>query len=185
MDKNDFLNELVIDIKIKNQLWQKIFKKELMKDISFPENVSLLEDYAILHKVVLKAEKIYYLSEILYFYRIRENSIVTKLSIDKNYKAYLIAKERYNYLLNKNLNVPKIGYLIQALILCIQYHKMQKNEQIKNKVLYNNCKNEIDKNIKYVFTFKRCNIGLKFKFLLCKLNLLKWALFIKKLLDKK
>ena len=43
----------------------------------------------------------------LYIYRIRDNSIVASGSIDKNYKAYLISKDRYVYLLDRGIKVPK------------------------------------------------------------------------------
>lgn len=184
IDKELFLKEIVVDRKIKNQLWQKIFKKSLMQNVSFPENISLMEDYAVLHKIVLKVQKIYYLSKKIYFYRIRKNSIATELSIDKSYKAYLIAKERYNYLLEKNINVSKIGYLMQALILCTQYYKINKQEQKLNKKVYDKCKKEIDENIKYILSLKICNFKLKIKFLLCKIKVLRIVLYIKNMLTK-
>lgn len=184
IDVDLFLDEIVMDQKIENQLWQKIFKRTLIENILFPENVKSMEDYAVLHKIVLKAKNVYYLSKILYFYRIRDDSLVTNATLEKNYTSYLIAKERYRYLINKNKMVSKMGYLVQSLNLCIQYNKINEEEKIKNKKIYTICKQEISKNIKYIYSYKECNISLKFKFLLCKLNLLKWALFIKKLLNK-
>lgn len=181
IDVDLFLDEIVMDQKIENQLWQKIFKRELFKNILFPQNVKTMEDYAVLHKVVLKAKKIYYLSKILYFYRIRINSLVTYATLEKNYTSYRIAKERYKYLLKKDKNISKIGYLIQSLNVCIQYYKIDKNEQKNNQEIYNKCKKEINKEIKNICISKKCNISLKLKFILCRLNFLKFALFIQKL----
>lgn len=183
IDADLFLKEIVIDQKIENQLWQKIFKKNLFDDIMFPQNVKSMEDYAVLHKIVLKAKNIYYLSKILYFYRIRNNSLVTKTALKKNYISYLIAKERYIFLLKENKDISKIGYLKQSLNVCIQYNKIKKIEQIKNKKIYNECKVEINKNISYILKSKECNFILKFKFLLFELGLLKVALNVNKFLN--
>lgn len=182
IDVDLFLKEIVIDQKIGNQLWQKIFKKTLFENIIFPENVKTMEDYAVLHKIILKAQNVYYLSKKLYFYRVRSNSLVTNTTLEKNYMSYLIAKKRYKYLLNKNKHISKIGYLVQSLNLCIQYNKIKKQDRIKNERIYNQCKLEINKNIKYIFSSKDCNFKFKFKFLLFKIGLLKFALYIKKLI---
>lgn len=184
IDVDLFLEELVIDQRIENQLWQKIFKRTLLENIIFPENVKTMEDYAVLHKIVLKASKIYYLSKSLYFYRIRSNSLVTSTTLEKSYMSYLIAKERYRYLLNRKKNIPKIGYLIKALNVCIQYNKVNKGEKDKNKKIYDECINEINENIIYIFNYKRCNIKIKIKFLLCKIKFFKLLSFINKLIKK-
>lgn len=178
-----FLKEIVLDQKIENQLWQKIFKRTLFENIIFPENVKSMEDYAVLHKIVLKSNNIYYLSKPLYFYRIRSDSLVTQCTLDKNYMSYLIAKNRYNYLLRKNKKVSKLGYLVQSLNVCIQYNKIKKEEQIKNREIYNKCKIEINKNIWYIFSSNECSLSIKFKFLLYKIGLLRLALYMKKIIE--
>lgn len=180
ISKQKFLKEITIDRRLQNQLWQKIFKRNLIKDIFFPENISLMEDYAVLHKIILKAEKIYYISKNLYVYRVRENSLVTELSIEKNYKAFLIAKERYVFLLNNNINVPKIGYLMRALNVCVQYYKVNKNEKNKNRKMYLECKRELDSNKKYIFNYTDCDIKIRIKFILYRMNILNLLIYIKK-----
>lgn len=179
VDKHLFLKEIVIDRRIQNQLWQKVFKKSLMQNIKFPENISLMEDYAGLHKIVLNAKSVYYIAEKLYIYRIRDNSIVASGSIDKNYKAYLISKDRYVYLLDRGIKVPKIGYLIRALHVCIQYYKADRVDKNKNQKIYIECKNELKLNRKYILMYKDCNIEIKIRFLLEELNLLNLIIFLK------
>ena len=119
-----FLYDVVKDTKIQSQLWQKVFKKNLFDNISFPENVKCMEDYAILHKLILKAKKIFYINKALYFYRVRNDSLVMKVDIDKSYQCYLIAKERYEYLKLQEIKISKVGYLLQALGVCINYYKL-------------------------------------------------------------
>ena len=101
IDKDVFLNEITLDQRIYNQLWQKVLKKTLMNNIVFPENVTFMEDYAVLDKIALNAKSIYYISTPLYFYRIREKSLTKFNSIKKTVNSYLMAEERYKYLLSK------------------------------------------------------------------------------------
>lgn len=185
VDKQLFLKEIVIDRRIQNQLWQKVFKKSLMQNIKFPENISLMEDYAVLHKIVLNAKSVYYIAKKLYFYRIRDNSIAVSVSIEKNYKAYLISKDRYIYLLDRGIKVPKIGYLIQALYVCIQYYKADRVNKNKNQKIYIECKNELKLNKKYILMYKDCSIEIKIRFLLEELNLLNLIILLKNILSKK
>ncbi|WP_270349888.1 glycosyltransferase family 2 protein [Megamonas funiformis] len=183
IDKNLFINEIVIDRRIQNQLWQKVFKKSLIKDIKFPEDVSLMEDYAVLHKIALRAKNIYYLSKKLYFYRVRNDSIVTSLSVEKNYKAYLIAKNRYKYLYDRNIKTSKIGYLVRALNVCAQYYKVPKKDKDKNRKKYIECKKVLKENKKYIWKYEDCDIGVKIRFLLDEYGLLRLCIYLKSLIN--
>lgn len=180
ISKKDFLYNLSGNQKIQGQLWQKIFKKELLKQYTFPENISFLEDYAMLSRFVLKAENIYYLSKKLYVYRLREHSITKDVSIEKVYMSYLIVKEVYDYLQKNNFEVSRIGYLIQALKVCISYYKTNNNDRKNFIDKFDICRNLIDKNILYVLISKDCNFINKFKFLLYKCNLISLGLYLKK-----
>ena len=93
IDKKIFLYELAANQKIQGQLWQKVFKRELIENLMFPENVSFLEDYAMLPKFTINAQKIYYLSEFLYIHRTRKKSLTTDVSMEKIYISYLIVKK--------------------------------------------------------------------------------------------
>lgn len=64
-------------------LWNKIFKRELFEDLSFP-NVSIGEDMFITLSVIVKAKKIEYMPKCFYNYYIRVNSLMNK----KKYSEY-------------------------------------------------------------------------------------------------
>lgn len=123
IDKDQFLYDIVDDIKIQSQLWQKVFKRSLFDGISFPENVKCMEDYAILHKLILVADKIYYLPEALYHYRQRDDGLVKTIDVKKSYTCYQIALQRYLDLKKAHYHVAKIGFLQQAMGVCIQFAK--------------------------------------------------------------
>lgn len=55
--------------------WNKLYKRELFTDIQYP-NGRLYEDLATTYRIYDKANKIGMISDVLYFYRTREQSIV-------------------------------------------------------------------------------------------------------------
>lgn len=180
LDKENFLNNLVID-KIKSHLWQMVFKRDIIKNIKFPLNRTFMEDFSVLHKIVLMANKIVYLNKILYFYRVRKDSLTNRWTIEQNYKAYCIAKERYDYLMRKGYSISKLGYLMWALNVCSVYYRNKNQKYIK---YFISCKKEIDNNKEYILKNRECNKILKFKFWLFDKNLLNLVLAIKNSIRK-
>lgn len=59
-----------------NSLWGKMYKKELFSDVVFPKG-KLYEDMAVIYDIFLKTDKIIFGSKINYYYRVRQNSIMT------------------------------------------------------------------------------------------------------------
>lgn len=160
LEKKQFLLDIVEDIKIQSQLWQKVFKRELLEKVRFPENVKCMEDYAILHKLILQAEKIYYLPDALYNYRKRNNGLVMAIDIGKSFDCYKIATKRYCDLQKAHYDVSSIGFLMQAMGVCIQFAKSGKS----NRSLFVNenkeCANVIRKNL---FRIMKSNIPIREK----------------------
>lgn len=66
----------LIFTRIGDSACNKLYRKSLFKDISFPEGY-YYEDSGTTYKTVLKAFRIYYLNRILYYYSFREGSITT------------------------------------------------------------------------------------------------------------
>lgn len=170
--REQVLYDLSCDQKLKSYLWQKVIKRELYENINFSREIKCMEDYAELHKIILKAENIYYISEYLYFYRVRENSLVNLVDFEKSYKCFLIAKDRYNYLNHLNIRHSPIAIFIHALGVYDVYQKI-KDIDISNQYQskFNECKDIIKKNIIYIIFSKDCDLILKIKFLLCYFNL--------------
>lgn len=169
IDKNIFIKDICLEKKIKNQLWQKIYKKDLMNNIFFPEDVNFMEDYAVLHKIVLRTKNIFYLAKKLYFYRIRNEGLSSKINIQNFYKGYLIAKSRYNDLLKNDINISKLMYLLKLLWVSMSYHKITKEEQKKYKTIYKHSKKNIQENVIYILK-EKIDLNIKIKFLLCSLG---------------
>lgn len=171
--KEKFLKELVLNKKIQSQLWSKIIKRCLFNGIRMPVELNLLEDYSIIHCVIERADNIYYISDCLYYYLVRKNSLAhVDINIEIVYKTYLIAKDRYEYLIKKNIKVPKTTYLIKAITVCLYFYKLEKfSEKEVNE--FNICKKELDNNIKYILLSKDVPIILKVIILFYKLGMLR------------
>lgn len=166
VDQLQFLSDITDDQIIENQLWQKVFKRELFHDIRFPTNITCMEDYAILPFLIEKANTVFYLREPLYYYRQRNDSQVMKSDLDKSYQCCLIAQERYEYLSAKYQNIHHIGYWVQAMYFCIQFHKSDKTKKQQYKNIYVDFKNMIHKNMIHILSSKHLLLQSKLKLIL-------------------
>lgn len=81
-------------------VWRKLYKKDLFQTIRFPEGV-VFEDLAITHKLLYSANRIYSISDRLYFHRFRVESISHLLSLDSD--RLILSKQRYK-------EITKLGY---------------------------------------------------------------------------
>lgn len=100
LNKTEALKELLIDTKIQSYAWNKLFKKELFKDIKFPTNKNF-EDIATTLLLFEKANKIVLFECPKYYYVRRDDSIVGVKNY-KTYKDYLdVIYDKYLYLKGK------------------------------------------------------------------------------------
>ncbi len=92
----DEILEALLDEKINNNVWNKLYRRELFEDVSFPEGTNY-EDIAILHRVLYKTKSVTVISGSFYHYRSRAESI-TKTYTAKNLLDYAkVHIERYKY----------------------------------------------------------------------------------------
>lgn len=92
--RDDYIREVLLDTKIQNYVWTRLYKRELFDNVRFPVGF-LFEDVSVSTQLLNKINKAYYISKPLYYYRIREGSITSTISLstidDSIYNAY----ERY------------------------------------------------------------------------------------------
>lgn len=82
--------------------WNKIYKRTLFEGIRYPEG-RLFEDQPVTWKLVYKAQNVYFTNEILYFYFMRDNSIVHQ----ESYKA---TKDKFEMRMSFYEGIKEIGY---------------------------------------------------------------------------
>ena len=108
-----------------NAAWNKLYKKELFKGVSYPEGY-LYEDTGATYKIVVKASRIYYLAKALYYHCFRAGSItsqaVTKKVMDNRAE---LNSQRYKDLVSWGYNSESLDYRFKrfALWYCIRKKK--------------------------------------------------------------
>ncbi len=144
------LNLMLIN-KIQGQLWNKLFKYSLLKEINFEfEKDRIIEDIFPVFRAVSRANKITYIDEALYFYRQREGSLVNKRSkkLTEDYYYAMISIIKYiqdNKIKAKEDNLRAFKARVFSYFI---YHYT--NEDLKN-------------NYKSFKKSKYCILNIKFK----------------------
>ena len=95
---NVFENFVTKKLDIKIYTPNKIFRRDLINDIFFPENIAIGEDAVYIYKIMYRTKKIAYVPERLYYYRDRSGSAVNtslseKIIMNNFMVAELILKE--------------------------------------------------------------------------------------------
>ncbi|MFA1820241.1 glycosyltransferase family 2 protein [Virgibacillus oceani] len=95
-NKKEAMRELVMNEKVKNFAWGKLYKTELIRDIPFKKGV-LFEDVFWAHQVIDRVEKFILISRPFYYYYQREDSIVATYTL-RNLDMIKGLKERHRFL---------------------------------------------------------------------------------------
>ena len=101
-DKQTALKLLLEDKIIQSHPWAKLYKSELLKNISFPENLEAFEDYFTMFKVFNNSEKVAKINQPIYHYIQFENSLSHNLTPKRAYHFFLALMEAYSFLKAQN-----------------------------------------------------------------------------------
>lgn len=134
--------------------WNKIYKKEIFKDIMFPIG-KYNEDEYIVHEIFYKANKIGIYSDEGYLYRQRKNSITQTYNI-KRLDVIQALKNRLEFIDKKNLS----SEFYQQTLNIFLYSIIQHYRKIEACYLEND-KNEIQKSLIKDFQKYYCKLNLK------------------------
>jgi len=125
MSVEELCSELTLE-NISSHLVLKICKRTYWEKLRFPTNISYLEDYSIMHKLVINMSSIVYIHKPIYYYVQRGNSIVHTESGASEYQIKL-AQERIRYFVERNINVSKIGEDVAIINFIWRFYKNEKN----------------------------------------------------------
>ena len=152
MTGEDALKYLLLD-KIDCSACLKLYKKELFDTLRFPYGKTN-EDFAVMYKLFNVSEKITYISDILYHYYYRENSITSSEFSYKQFDKVDNCYEMIDYIKkhNKQLLTYAKNYLSrQSLYLILTL--MERNIVIQYKKRFNELRNNIKRNcIEIIFS---------------------------------
>ncbi|MFW6016301.1 MAG: hypothetical protein ACOCRK_07665, partial [bacterium] len=131
-DKNDLL---LTD----HYPWNKIFKRELFKGISFPNENIRYTDHAIIPALLAKAQRVGFLEENLYFYDFSHSNNISKRT-DKRDDIYISCDHLYKYYEKGFLSEKEIEIIFIKTFI---FDKLFNIDNLKLKdIYYNNLKVE-------------------------------------------
>ncbi|OPA79790.1 hypothetical protein BFG04_00220 [Campylobacter pinnipediorum subsp. pinnipediorum] len=87
VDKNDCLNSILSGKIVKNAIWNKIIKTDIIKQVEFPIGIFLSEDFCTTAKNIFLSNKIVKLNEAFYYYR-RGDTNMSSVAV-KTYKGFI------------------------------------------------------------------------------------------------
>lgn len=140
-------------IGIGHAVWNKLYHKKIFEDVSYPEGF-LFEDAGTTYKTIIKATRIYYLDNFLYYYCLRPDSITT-LNTEKALNDWVTMHiQQYHDLMEwGRYSREKLDLFLQyfAMEYCIRGKRDSSNSQ------YTFCENALRscKSVSKEFTPKR------------------------------
>lgn len=165
LTSNEWLTETNLGKFISCSVWNKLYKTDLYSGVRFPVG-RIFEDEATTYKVIDKAKKICRIDSRLYFYRRRENSIITgDMTLKKIQHRVLAFQERADFFAaNGNLMVEKFSrarLCLAAIGVMKSAEELDSSGNMKNKLLdLINDNYKLIKNVKSVPLKYRLYIGL-------------------------
>jgi len=133
LNNKSLMYELIINEKVKNFAWGKLYKRDLIKDLPFKKGV-LFEDVFWAHHVMKQVNRYVICHEPMYHYRQRNDSIVNNYSI-KNLDIIKGLKERHVFLEDHYKDLVDESYKL-LLRTQLQHHQilvMSKDHRKKKK----------------------------------------------------
>lgn len=94
LDRDAALGQLFQNDKLQNNVWDKLFAREIFDDIRFPVGRTY-EDIAVMHKLFMRADCVVCLPQAKYHYLQRGDSIIGDISLENSINFYISAKSRY------------------------------------------------------------------------------------------
>lgn len=156
-----------IDEKIKRELWAKAYKKELLKNLKFPED-RLAEDLATMYIILSKCNKIICINDHLYYYRVRNNSIMGSGSIKLYYDAMLAHYEIFEFIKDnqKYFKIAYTNYFNNLMKLYAKNVVERHDYETKNiEKRYDNIKfSNLKAKGKFIFILSKMNLKMTLKF---------------------
>lgn len=89
---------------LRGSVFPKLYRKSLLNDNFFPKGF-IFEDLAVIPELVTLSRKWVKIQDVLYYYRIRENSITTKSFSEKNLDIFKILEKFDLFFVDADLNV--------------------------------------------------------------------------------
>ena len=125
LNKNELMREIVINERVKNFAWGKLYKTNLIKDLYFEKGV-LFEDVFWAHKVMDRVDKYVICHKPMCYYLQRNDSIVSTYTV-KNLDIIKGLKERHKFIEENYKELINESYKILTKTILLHYYLLNKN----------------------------------------------------------
>lgn len=158
MTSKEAISELAKDELLTSHAWNKLFKRDLFKEIDFPKGKSY-EDIFIMHKIFKKAKNVVIISDYKSYYFMHDKSIIHTLSLKNKLDEFFAFKTRYEDLKSEYSDIESI----MANLACDRARSVYCDIAIskKEKKLYKGELKEVKKFIKNKKIIKKVEIKYK------------------------
>lgn len=123
LDMDALLSDIVEDRCLQSGLCNKVFRRRLFEGLRFDEELRLLEDYDLMHTLVMRAESAAYIPLALYNYRILDTGLTHLRGLDVSLKSVDVAEKRRREILEKGRRCGYLGIHVQANWFCHFYYE--------------------------------------------------------------
>ncbi|MBQ4090238.1 MAG: glycosyltransferase family 2 protein [Clostridia bacterium] len=121
LDMDMLLYDIVEDRRIQSGLCNKVMRRGLFEGLRFDENLRLLEDYDLMHTLVMRAGSAAYLPRALYNYRILDSGLTHLRGLDVSWQSVTTAVKRRNDIRKAGRKCGYLGIYVQARWFCHFY----------------------------------------------------------------
>ncbi len=134
LDSTEALSDLLRGTHFYGSLWDKLFKANLVKNARLREDIFVAEDFLFSVEALLKAKRVCFSDTPLYFYRMRETSIMHTIYSEKHltmYDAMVAAEDLFQKYgvyeaLNDEINASAITFHVKIMRCLSQNRSLRK-----------------------------------------------------------
>ena len=179
--------KLLVPDKLPSFTWSFMSEKELFytpESIEFPD-FNLMEDQAILYKLVCHAKQVGFVHEKLYNYVVEDNSLLgtQSKSTEMCRSCILLAQERQDYMDSRHPELRVLTTNANMSLILTAYHILEENNNIHDrKLLKKKIKTTLREQLKHI-GFKNLTIHNKIRLLFMACHLTLPAIKINKLIS--
>lgn len=134
LDNKTVMTELVINKRVKNFAWGKLYKTKIIFDIPFEKGV-LFEDVFWAHKVMQRVKNFVIINDPFYYYYQREDSIVANYTL-RNLDIIRGLKERHRFIEENYGDLTDESYKVILKTNLIHYNLLLRNRKKDRGGLY-------------------------------------------------
>lgn len=98
IEASDMSLKALMDFKITNSVWNKLYKREVISNIRFPSDLRFAEDFDFVANVLIKSNRVLLIPEKLYYYETRELSETRSEINDEHLKGFRV----YDFLMKNS-----------------------------------------------------------------------------------